>query len=122
VVQALHHVGGLGFTHLDHNFPADVPDPIWLRAVGEWGWLAVTRDKFIRRRPAERAAVVESGLRLFVLNQGRHMITLDYLEALSNYWRKMLEFAAENEGPTIVLIGLGGDFRPVDPVTGRDPN
>lgn len=78
------------------------------------GWIAVTRDKAIRRKPVERAAVVVGRLRLFVFNQARPMSALDYLDSLTSYWRRMLEWAAENEGPAIVLIGANGDFRSVN--------
>jgi hypothetical protein len=114
VVQALHHVGAHGFTYLDDHFVPDMPDPVWLQEVGERGWVAVTRDKAIRRKPVERAAVIAGHLRLFVFNQARPMSALDYLDSLTSYWRRILEWSGENAGPAIILIGANGDFRAVD--------
>ena len=42
------------------------PDGVWLRRCGAESWLALTRDKKIRTRPAERRAVTEGGVGLFV--------------------------------------------------------
>jgi len=42
-------------------------DPVWIQIVSEMGLVVITRDKRIRRRPAERLAWREGGLRGFVL-------------------------------------------------------
>lgn len=51
-------------SHHDH-FPAGTPDPVWLPEVGRRGWCLLTTDKRIRRRPLEREAVREYGVRMF---------------------------------------------------------
>jgi PIN like domain len=35
-----------------------VPDTVWLEQVGRAGWVALTKDDAIRRRPAELQALV----------------------------------------------------------------
>ncbi len=44
-----------------------VRDEEWLGRAGQAGWLVLTKDDAIRRRPAERDALMEHGVRAFVL-------------------------------------------------------
>ncbi len=44
-----------------------LPDEVWLRDVGEKGWVVLTKDDAIRRRPAERDAMVAAAVRVFCL-------------------------------------------------------
>jgi hypothetical protein len=44
-----------------------VPDTVWLEKVGRAGWVALTKDDAIRRRPAELEALVAHGVRAFCL-------------------------------------------------------
>jgi hypothetical protein len=42
-------------------------DEVWLRDAGRSGWIVLTKDDAIRRRPAERDAMVEAAVRVFCL-------------------------------------------------------
>jgi hypothetical protein len=42
-------------------------DVEWLPAIGERGWILLTKDKDIRRRPLEIEAILNAGVRAFVL-------------------------------------------------------
>lgn len=42
-------------------------DREWLRDAGRRGWIVLTKDDAIRRRPAERDALTEAGVRVFCL-------------------------------------------------------
>jgi PIN domain-containing protein len=110
VVEALHKVGAVGFTFLEYHFPPDHPDEMWIPNIGERGWIAVTRDKNIRRKRRQRDLVAASKLRLFVFNQRQQMNRLDYLEAILRNWRRMLHFSAENEAPALITISKDGEF------------
>lgn len=52
--------------HADH-FRADCPDDEWLAEVGRRGWIAVTRDRRIRYKPNELAAVKRHHVSLLVV-------------------------------------------------------
>jgi hypothetical protein len=54
----------------DDHFPRDEVDRVWLRAVGERGWVVLTKDQRIRYRPLEVAALRASKARVFVLTAG----------------------------------------------------
>ena len=64
--EALRQAGLRVEVHDDH-FPPDASDAEWLRAVGQRGWVVLTKDERIRRRPLERAALLDAGVRAFVL-------------------------------------------------------
>lgn len=40
-----------------------LPDEVWLRDAGEKGWIVLTKDDAIRRRPAERDAIIPAAVR-----------------------------------------------------------
>ena len=42
-------------------------DEIWLRDAGKHDWVILTKDDAIRRRPTEREALIEAGVRVFCL-------------------------------------------------------
>jgi hypothetical protein len=48
--------------HLTNRFPPDTPDVGWLPEAGKAGWIVVTADSAIRRRPAELLALKQSGV------------------------------------------------------------
>ena len=50
-----------------YNHFAGVADVEWLRAIGDRRWILLTRDKNIRRRPLEVEAIINAGVRAFVL-------------------------------------------------------
>lgn len=50
--------------------PEHSPDPIVIAEVANRGWVFITRDKRIRRRPIERNAVLNSKLAVFLAPGG----------------------------------------------------
>lgn len=52
--------------------PADenVSDTTWLAEVGRRGWVALMKDAAIRRRPAEKDALLANDVRAFCLSGG----------------------------------------------------
>jgi hypothetical protein len=76
-------------------------DVDWVPTVASLGWIVITRDRHIRHRPAEQAAVLAS--------KGRH-VTLDARSALDRWgqleivvpqWRGFVERLAPLPGPWI---------------------
>jgi hypothetical protein len=51
-------------------FPFGASDTVWLAGCGQRGWVALTRDRNIRRRALERRAIRESGAAVFVFIGG----------------------------------------------------
>ena len=46
-------------------------DRVWLRDAGRKGWVVLTKDDAIRRRPAEREALIDAGVRVFCLTSAQ---------------------------------------------------
>jgi hypothetical protein len=53
------------------HFPPDASDTDILRLVGARGWALLSKDENVRRRPAERQALVEADVAAFILTVGR---------------------------------------------------
>ena len=69
VVTALRDLGEIVEVH-DAHFEIDCADEVWLAEVSRRGWAILTKDKRVRRRPAELAALRESRAAVFVLTGG----------------------------------------------------
>jgi len=54
---------------LEH-FKSGTPDQDWLPIVGGKSWVVLTKDKMIRKREAEMAALSDGGVAAFVLTAG----------------------------------------------------
>ncbi len=61
---------GLSVEIHDDHFARDERDSAWLRTVGKWGWVVLTKDQRLRYRPLEIAALRASAARVFVLTAG----------------------------------------------------
>jgi len=66
VAEALTAAGAVVEPHHKHFAPG-TPDPDWLPIVGTHGWVILTKDRHVRRRPLELNAILASGARAFVL-------------------------------------------------------
>lgn len=54
----------------DDYFEQNVEDQEWLAEVGDRGWLVITKDQWIRRRPLERDALLKANLKVFCFMSG----------------------------------------------------
>ena len=54
----------------DEYFEQNVEDQEWLAEVGNRGWLVITKDQWIRRRPLERDALLKANLKVFCFMSG----------------------------------------------------
>ena len=69
IAEALRRAGVAVQIHDDH-FPPNARDEEWLPVVGQRGWVVLTKDKRIRYRTLERLALLQAGVRAFVLTAG----------------------------------------------------
>jgi PIN domain-containing protein len=80
----------------------DLDDAEWLRDAGTAGWVVLTKDQRIRRRPLEIAAVAVSGVRAFVLAKGQLRAT-DQAAYFLNNMSQIVE-ACRRPGPLIYAV------------------
>jgi len=84
--------------HLTEHFPADTIDPVWLQFVGQHGMWLVSRDKRIRRRPAELQALTRYQVGAFFL-VGKEMGKWAQIGQIVHAWPRITEAAATTKAP-----------------------
>lgn len=80
----------------------EISDVEWIATAGERGLVALTCDERIMRRPAELAAVEESGLRMFTLTNG-NLRTVTKVQWLTTNVHRIVQ-RARKPGPYIIGI------------------
>ena len=107
---------GAGYTvevHDDH-FPPDAADHVWLSEVSRNGWIVLTKDKRIRYRAPELAAVSVTKARVFTLTAGsiqaQEMANI-FILAMP----KIQAFVVSKRPPYIVTISRSGRLSKVYP-------
>lgn len=69
VAAALRTAGAVVEYH-DAHFHHETEDDVWIPRIAERGWVILTKDKRIRRRPSEREQLIRSSARVFTLSGG----------------------------------------------------
>ena len=87
------------------------PDDVWIPRVTEHGWLIVTRDRHIRVRPREIAAVRDYGARLVALTGPDATSTFNQLEVVMCRWRDIVR-SLDRDGP-FIYSATRSTFEPV---------
>lgn len=87
------------------------PDDVWVPRVTERRWLIVTRDRHIRVRPRELAAVRDYGARVVALTAADATNTFNQLEVVMCRWRDLLR-CLDREGP-FIYTATRSTFEPV---------
>lgn len=86
-------------------------DEAWITEAGSLGLLAVTRDRHIRTRPAEKRALVTSGLQAVILTYAGDRTMWENLDLILRAW-PLIEALREMPGPW--CKGLSGPRSIVD--------
>jgi hypothetical protein len=74
-------------------------DAEWLNDAGANGWVVLTKDRAIRRRPSERDALMGAGVRVFCLTSA-DLRGAEQLERLEGNLERIIHLA-EQPGPYI---------------------
>lgn len=80
-------------------------DEVWLADAGRYGWVVLTKDERIRRRPAERDALISARVRVFCLTTAR-LRALDQTRRFVENRHRMLR-QAKKPGPYIYGVYEG---------------
>lgn len=91
----------------DEVFAQDTPDAEWLATVGSQQWVVLTKDKHIRKRPLERAALLAGKVRAFVFTGG-NMGGVEMAESIVSAIPRMLRIIDTTPGPFIARITGSG--------------
>ena len=105
---------GLKVALLKEHFATDALDEEWLPEVGRRGWLILTKDDRIRRRPVERQALMQGNARAFILPSG-NMSGEEMASAIVNALPRIQKFVTKNPPPFIARISKAGEVWLLDP-------
>ena len=107
-----------------HERSQEVTDPEWISLAGQRGFVALTKDKRIRHRPAESEAVLVAKVHLFALVAGNANLreTAGHSLRPSRGWlRSRMAKVAGSSGSCIGMAGLSGSGRWNDVGRAVDP-
>ena len=108
VAEALRNASATVEVHDDH-FPQTTPDVDWLTAVGQRGWVVLSKDERIRRNRIEREALEAARVRAFFLTQ--QDITGPEMAALfKSVLQGMGNRAVSQPAPFIYTVSRSGRF------------
>jgi predicted nuclease of predicted toxin-antitoxin system len=85
---------------------ADVMDIEWIEDAGKAGMLVITKDDRIRRRPAEKKAVTDHGLRMVCL-ASQNMASDEMAELFKRHMNK-IRLRMGRRGPWIAVLNRSG--------------
>ena len=91
----------------DDHFARDEEDRIWLRAVGEWGWVVLTKDQRLRYRPLEIAALRASKARVFVLTAG-NLRGIEIAAVFMSALPRICKVLNSRPGPFVARVSQSG--------------
>ncbi len=86
----------------------ETPDEAWLPRAGAEGWIVIHRDNRIRKRPRERQALLDSGVRTFCFTHAGNYTRWDTLRILAHRWPDIEKAANKDSGPYICSVTWQG--------------
>ena len=92
----------------DDHFARDAEDRVWLRAVGERGWVVLTKDQRLRYRPLEIAALRASKARVFVLTAG-NLRGIEIAAVLLTALPRICKVLHSRRGPFVARVSQSGN-------------
>jgi hypothetical protein len=112
-VPRLLRAGGIELVTLAEHYgqPQDegVEDPTWITDASERGWVLFMKDARIRRRPAEKEAIVGSRARCFCLSDG-NLTAATMAERYLVNWLAIVKASSE-PGPYLYSVQARGIVR-----------
>lgn len=99
---------------LDDVFDQGAKDTDWLRDVGAWGWLVITRDKKILTRPGEKATIVEHKVGAFYLTHTDNPTRWQILKVVVGALDEMIAVFEREERPFLYGLDRNGKLWPKD--------
>lgn len=105
---------GANVRHAGEAFPFGTADEDYLGRCGEKGWIVLTRDQHIRRRPLEREALRLAGIAAFALTAGQATAE-ETAQTIVPLLGKMANMAVSEPKPFLYTFGLAGLLSRVPP-------
>lgn len=103
---------GIPFIAHHEKFEPACPDDEWLEVAGDSGWIVLTRDKAIRRKPNELRAFCEHKVIAFALASGNASAE-DTARLVLALYPIILRKAKGAKPPAMFSVTLAGTISPV---------
>lgn len=103
-----------GIKYIPHHahFAPDCPDDEWLPVVGKEGWIVLTRDKNIRRKPNELHAFKTNRVVAIVLASGQASAA-DTASLITSLYPKIMRKLQGLKPPAMLTVTLKGNISPI---------
>lgn len=98
---------------LEDRFPHNTSELVWLPVAGQSDWLVILRDKKVRTRPGERAAIIRNNVGCFIIHQKKSPTKWEYLKLLTKTLDRMEESYRTTPKPFIYKVDSQGNFTAV---------
>jgi PIN like domain len=98
---------GLAVKLLHEEFQRGVLDTDLLPRIGEKGWILLTKDNQIRRRPLEIQAFIAARLRVLVF-ESAEMTSGEMLDAFRKALPAIGQFVKKRKAPFVMRVGMTG--------------
>ncbi len=92
-------------------FKDGTKDPVWLEKVGVEGWLAITRDEYIRHRPGEKQAIIDHNVGCFIFTYRNSLKKAEIVQLVLKHIDKMEKAFATTPRPFIYTVAMDGQLR-----------
>jgi hypothetical protein len=92
----------------DNHFPQGTPDVVWLTEAGTRNWVVFTKDERIRYNQLERQALLNAGVRAFVLT-ARGLRGAEYAQVFVEALPAIHRLLNRQPGPFIAKVTRGAD-------------
>jgi hypothetical protein len=103
---------GIQFVAHHEIFAPACPDEEWMKVAGQKGWIVLTRDQAIRRKPNELKAFREAKLIMFALASGNASAE-DTARLVVALYPRILRKARSSKPPAMFSVTLAGGINPV---------
>lgn len=103
---------GIPFIAHHERFADNLPDEDWLGVAGTEGWIVITRDKNIRRKPNEIKAYRDNNVIAFVLASGNASAE-DTAKLVVALYPRILRKTRAVKPPAMFSVTLAGGISPV---------
>jgi len=113
VASALRAAGFPVVAH-DERFDPATPDEYWLETAGKEGWIVLSADKSIRRKPDELKALRRHKVRAVFLTSG-NLKGSEQAKLCAQNGRKIQDSAMSTQAPAMFSLTKSGDLNPLGP-------
>lgn len=97
----------------DDHLPQDAPDEDWIQLVAQNQWIGVTKDKNIRYRRSEIAAIKHYQAKVIVVRM-KDLTGEQMGQLIAKNGQKILEFISRHSAPVIAGVDRNGKLQKYD--------